>query len=97
MKSKRTKPAWLLTIASAYGLVPGCGDDGSDQPPVDGGVVADAGHHPGLDAGIVVGPPDAGRPGLDAGIVAAPPDAGADSAQDASTGVTGLALPLVEK
>jgi len=58
------------------------GDDGGNQPADDGGVPADPGSDPGLDAGSDPGPEDAGEP--DAGIEdAGPEDAGTDAGTDA--------------
>lgn len=64
MKRPKRRSTWLLTIATAYAVLPGCGDDDGSDPP---GFT--------LDAGIVARPPDASVNTLDAGVVARPPDA----------------------
>jgi hypothetical protein len=65
-KTARRKPTWILTVAAAYAVLPGCGDDEtSDTPkPADGGV--DATVSSGVDAKVPVA--------VDAGIIARPPD-----------------------
>jgi len=82
-KTKNRKPTWLLTVAAAYAVLPGCGDD--DPSDAD---KRDTGAQNVTDAGSVVRPPDAGSnvadAGIlvslvDAGIVASPPDAGNDA------------------
>jgi hypothetical protein len=82
-KSNHRKPTWLLTIAAAYAVLPGCSDDAAelDEESVDAG--ADTGSTVLLDAGIVARPPDATVNTVDAGLVACPtivgsPEAGTD-------------------
>jgi hypothetical protein len=66
MKTKRTnRPTWILAIASAYAVLPGCGDDAEQPEEVQP-----------LDAGGIVIPPRDGGPGIDAGLIVMPPDAG---------------------
>jgi hypothetical protein len=68
--------AFVLKVAAAAAVLPGCGDDDKQEPA-----------QPGVDAGVVARPPDAGgmmildagviiRPPIDAGIAIRPPDAG---------------------
>lgn len=64
MKRPKRRSTWLLTIATAYAVLPGCGDDDASDPP---GFT--------VDAGIVARPPDASVNSFDAGSVVRPPDA----------------------
>jgi hypothetical protein len=86
MKRPKRRSTWLLTIATAYAVLPGCGDDDTSNP---------AGYT--VDAGIVARPPDASVNTFDAGVVARPPDASIAVGlmlppRDASVAV-GLVLP----
>jgi hypothetical protein len=75
IKSKHRKSTWILTVAAAYTVLPGCADDSPEHasPSSDAGV--DAQVSIGLDAGIVARPPDASVNTVDAGSVVRPPDA----------------------
>jgi hypothetical protein len=89
-KSKNSRPAWLLTVASAYALLPACGDDifvgDVTIPPPDAGQLS-------IDAGSTVKPPDAG-PLYDAGGIVRPPDAAVDASSDQAIGL--IARPALD-
>jgi hypothetical protein len=99
----RRKPStWLLKIASASALLPGCADEADDEPQATGPVVTsgyDAGHpmgeiiRPPYQQGTIVQPaPWDG--GISAGVIVRPQDAGAwvqglmPQPQDASADAT---------
>jgi hypothetical protein len=75
IKSKHRKSTWILTVAAAYTVLPGCADDSAEHPGPSSDAGVDAQVSSGLDAGIVARPPDASVNTLDAGSVVRPPDA----------------------
>jgi len=75
-RSRNQKPAWLLTVASVYALMPAYG---CDLTVGDVATQPDPGE---LDAGLTSKPPDAGPHNLDAGLNVRPPDAAVDASSE---------------
>jgi len=100
-KPSSRRPTWILTVAAAYAVISGCGDDEPSHADrsSDGGLDAtvasgsDATVSGFLDAGIVVRPPQPCVIVSDAGLVLRYPDAGSSTAAPpARDGFIGFAV-----